>query len=219
MKNCFSTKFAVLAAGLLMSSGVALGHNAGEEGTATTGHLRDSSGHPVKNTGGECWHIAAITPDPECAVQPAAPPPAPVAAPAPAPVAPAPVAKPAPQAVKQKVTLQADALFDFNKAVLKPEGKKAIDQALETRAKQNYTIESVLATGHTDGIGTDSYNDKLSLRRAQAVKDYMASKGLEANKITVEGKGKRQPVAENKTKQGRSKNRRVDIEFTGFQGS
>src|SRR4051812_8237256 len=115
MKNCFSTKCVMLAAGLLVGSGVAFGHNAGEVGTATSGYLRSANNHPVKDSYGECWKLGASAADADCEVKPAPPPPpAPVAVPAPVP-APA----PAPQPVKQKVSLEADALFDFNKAILK----------------------------------------------------------------------------------------------------
>ena len=75
----------------------------------------------------------------------------------------------------------------------------------------------VIATGHTDSIGTDEYNQKLSERRAAAVKDYLVSKGMPAAKITTIGKGESQPVATNKTAEGRQKNRRVDIEFKGVK--
>lgn len=192
----------------------------GEVGSATPGHLRDSGNYPVRDAEKECINLGySVGPDHpkappgDCTVQPPPPPPppAPVAEPAPPPPPP-----PAPKPVKQKITLQADALFDFDKATLKPGGKASIDEALATKAKENITIETILATGHTDSIGTDAYNDKLSLRRAQAVKDYMVSQGVDASHITVEGKGKRQPVASNKTKEGRAKNRRVEIEFNGF---
>jgi OOP family OmpA-OmpF porin len=64
-------------------------------------------------------------------------------------------------------------------------------------------------------VGTDAYNDKLSLRRAEAVKAYLLSKGVEANRVYTEGKGEKQPVADNKTAEGRAKNRRVEIEVVG----
>jgi OmpA-OmpF porin, OOP family len=76
-------------------------------------------------------------------------------------------------------------------------------------------VEMVIATGHTDSRGTDAYNQKLSERRAQTVKEYMVSQGIPAAKITIAGKGETQPVATNNTDAGRAKNRRVDIEFKG----
>jgi OOP family OmpA-OmpF porin len=143
---------------------------------------------------------------PAAPAQPAEP-----ARPAPTP-APEP-ARPAPSSVRQSVVIQADALFDFDKSVVRPDGKRAIDEAL---SKLNgVDIEMVIATGHTDSIGTAAYNQRLSERRANAVKEYLVSKGIAASKITTIGKGKTQPVATNKTAEGRQKNRRVDIEFKG----
>jgi OOP family OmpA-OmpF porin len=126
-----------------------------------------------------------------------------------------PAAKPAPASVKQAVVIQADALFDFDKSVVRADGAKSIDAALAKLAGIN--VEMVIATGHTDSVGTDAYNQKLSERRAAAVKTYLVSKGIAASKVTILGKGESQPVATNKTKDGRQKNRRVDIEFKGVK--
>jgi OOP family OmpA-OmpF porin len=116
-------------------------------------------------------------------------------------------------AVSSKVTYNADALFDFDKSVLKPEAKASLDSLIGKI--KNLTLEVVIAVGHTDAIGTVAYNQKLSVRRANAVKQYLVSKGIEQNRVYVEGKGKSQPVADNKTKEGRAKNRRVEIEVVG----
>jgi len=150
------------------------------------------------------------------------PAPAPVPAPAtPAPApAPAPVVKPeppkpapAPKPVAEKVTLAADVLFDFDKSVIKPDGKSKLDDlAQKVRA---INLEVVIAIGHADSIGSDAYNQKLSVRRAESVKAYLVSKGVEPNRIYTEGKGEKQPVASNKSKDGRAKNRRVEIEVIG----
>ncbi len=112
-----------------------------------------------------------------------------------------------------KVTLNADALFDFDKSVLKPAAKASLD-SLVGKVK-SLTLEVIVAVGHTDSIGTDAYNQKLSIRRAESVKKYLVSKGIPANRVYVEGKGESQPVADNKTKEGRAKNRRVQIEAIG----
>ncbi|MCA3178736.1 MAG: OmpA family protein, partial [Burkholderiales bacterium] len=112
-----------------------------------------------------------------------------------------------------KVTFAADTFFDFDKYVLKPEGKAKLDD-LASKIK-DITLEVIIAVGHTDWIGTYEYNEKLSLRRAEAVKAYMVSKGIEANRIYTEGKGEKQPVADNRTAEGRAKNRRVEIEVVG----
>ena len=112
-----------------------------------------------------------------------------------------------------KVTLNADALFDFDKSVIKPAAKASLD-SLAGKVK-SLTLEVIVAVGHTDSIGTDAYNQKLSIRRAEAVKKYLVSQGIEAKRIYVEGKGESQPVADNKTAEGRAKNRRVQIEAIG----
>jgi OOP family OmpA-OmpF porin len=145
-----------------------------------------------------------------------APMPAPVAAPAPAPVVvppPAPVAPPAPVPVSEKVSFAAEALFDFDKSVVKPEGKAALDDLLAKQ--QGMNTEVMVTVGHTDAIGSDAYNDKLSQRRAEAVKAYIVSKGIDGSRVFTEGKGESQPVADNKSSEGRAKNRRVTVEVVG----
>jgi OOP family OmpA-OmpF porin len=169
-----------------------------------------------------CWRDANWTPataavgcDGALVVQ--APAPAPVAAPpvvAPPPPPPAPAPQP-PAATK--VTYAADAFFDFDKAVLKPEGKAKLDDLVEK--VKGINLEVIIAVGHTDSVGTDTYNQKLSVRRAEAVKAYLVSKGIEKNRVYTEGKGEKQPVADNKTAEGRAKNRRVEIEVVGTRSS
>ena len=117
------------------------------------------------------------------------------------------------QTTASKVTYAADAFFDFDKAVLKPEGKAKLDDLVGKI--QGITLEVIIAVGHTDSVGTDTYNQKLSVRRAEAVKAYLVSKGIEKNRVYTEGKGEKQPVADNKTAEGRAKNRRVEIEVVG----
>ncbi|MDD2918420.1 outer membrane protein OmpA [Rhodoferax sp.] len=186
---------------------------------------RSVDGQPVMNGTNElCWRNAFWTPAtayPGCdgsilkplpvVAPPPAPAPAPIAAPAPV-AAPAPAPAPAPVAAA-KVTYAADAFFDFDKSVLKPEGKAKLDD-LVAKVK-GINLEVVIAVGHTDATGPDGYNQKLSVRRSEAVKAYLVSKGIEKNRIYTEGKGEAQPVADNKTKEGRSKNRRVEVEVVG----
>ena len=165
-----------------------------------------------------CWRDASWTPAtaaPGCDGALAAP----AAAPAPAaPAAAAPAAKPAPApAMATKVTYAADAFFDFDKAVLKPAGKAKLDD-LVSKVK-GINLEVIIAVGHTDSVGSDAYNQKLSVRRSEAVKAYLVSKGIEKNRVYTEGKGEKQPVADNKTKEGRAKNRRVEIEVVGTRSS
>jgi len=116
-----------------------------------------------------------------------------------------------------KVTYAADAFFDFDKAVLKPEGKAKLDD-LVGKVK-GINLEVIIAVGHTDAVGTDGYNQGLSVRRSEAVKAYLVSKGIEKNRVYTEGKGEKQPVADNKTTEGRAKNRRVEIEVVGTRAN
>lgn len=185
-----------------------------------TPNVTDAAGTPVRDASGNCVQSSGIS-HPDCMPKKAAEPAKPAAPATPAaPSTPAAPAKPAdapkaPASVKQAITIQAEALFDFDKAVLKPEGKKSLDEAVAKLA--GIDLEVIIATGHTDSIGTEAYNQKLSERRANAVKDYLVSKGVAGNKITTLGKGETQPVATNKTSDGRSKNRRVEVEFKGVK--
>ena len=220
MKNLKSLAFA------LTLMGFAAATSANDVGNWTS-----SAGEVWKNTPGECWRTGfwtpanalpgcdgAITEKPKAMVQPdpvyptpeVNPEPVPAAAPAPAP-APAPAAAAA--AVSSKVTYAADAFFDFDKSVIKPEGKAKLDDLVGKVKAIN--LEVIIAVGHTDSVGSDAYNQKLSLRRSQAVKAYLVSKGIDKTRIYTEGKGEKQPVADNKTKEGRAKNRRVEIEVVG----
>lgn len=161
----------------------------------TPGYLTDSSGKIWKNSYGECWKSGMWTPDmaiPECdpslikkeepkKVVEAEP------MPAPAPVGPD---KPA----FEKITLQAETLFAFDKAVIHPEGKQHLNDEVVTKMKQYPQVEAILVTGHADRIGTDAYNQNLSERRAAAVKDYLVGQGIESSRIQTAAKGESEPV-------------------------
>jgi len=152
----------------------------------------------------------APAPEPKAAPAPAVVA-APAPAPAPAPVVAAPAAKPALGPVK--MSFAADAFFDFDKSLLKAEGKAKLKDLV---AKiQNISLEVVIAVGHTDSVGTDAYNQKLSERRAEAVKAFLVSLGVPKNRIYTEGKGESAPAADNQTAAGRAKNRRVEVEVVG----
>ena len=152
--------------------------------------------------------------------------PAAAPAPAPAPVAtPKPEApKPPPKPVAEKVTFSTDVLFDFDRTVIKPDGQKKLDE-LQGRMR-GVSVEVVIAIGHADRLGSDAYNQRLSVGRADAVKAYLASKGTEQNRVYTEGKGNKQPVSGDKCK-GMGSNRspklieclqpdrRVEIEVIG----
>ena len=200
---------------LLTGSVTALALASGSVMAGNYPNVTDAQGNPVRDASGACVQTSGIK-HADCQPKKAPPPPPPKKeAPKPAPPPPPPPPKPAPKSVKQSVVIQADALFDFDKSVVRPDGKKSIDAAIAKL--KGVDVEMVIATGHTDSIGTDAYNQKLSERRAAAVKDYMVSKGIPAAKITTIGKGESQPVATNKTAEGRQKNRRVDIEFKGVK--
>jgi OmpA-OmpF porin, OOP family len=178
--------------------------------------------------GNLCWRQGFWTPqmaiaqcDPDLVPKPAPPPPAAAPTPPPPPPAPAPAPAPAPQV--QKITLASKALFDFDKAVLKPEGKAAIDSEIISKLNQVQRLELVLVTGHTDRIGSQQYNQRLSERRADAVRDYLVSKGVPRDKIETLGMGKTQPVPGVVCNQKALKaliaclapNRRVEVEVKG----
>ena len=197
-------------------------------GAQSVDNWRNASGDVWKNSTGLCWRDANWTPATAavgCDGAIVAPAPVVVVAPKPAPApAPAPVvpkAAPAPVVVAPpvatKVTYAADAFFDFDKSVLKAEGKAKLDD-LVGKVK-GINLEVIIAVGHTDSVGADAYNQKLSVKRSEAVKAYLVTKGIEKNRVYTEGKGEKQSVADNKTSEGRAKNRRVEIEVVGTRAN
>ncbi len=115
--------------------------------------------------------------------------------------------------ISEKVTLDTDTYFDFDKATLKPEGRHKLDSLASRLAALK--LEVVVATGHTDWTGTATYNQRLSERRAQSVKNYLVQKGVPRDRIFTEGKGETQPMVSNTTRAGRAENRRVEVELVG----
>jgi len=174
-------------------------------GAQSVDNWRNGTGeHAWKNGSNElCWRNANWTPANAVAACDGA-----IAAPKAAAPAPAPA-----PAAATKVTYAADTFFDFDKSVLKADGKAKLDD-LAGKVKA-INLEVIIAVGHTDSVGADAYNQKLSVKRADAVKAYLVTKGIEKNRVYTEGKGEKQPVADNKTDAGRSKNRRVEIEVVG----
>ena len=210
MKKLNRVAIAIAAAALATVAGAQEIHN-----------WKSSGGDVWKNSVGQCWRDASWTPAtaaPGCdgAIVPPAPAPAPVGAPKAAPAA-APKPAPVAPAVASKVTYAADAFFDFDKAVLKPAGKAKLDD-LVGKVK-GINLEVIIAVGHTDSVGADPYNQALSIKRSEAVKAYLVTKGIEKSRVYTEGKGEKQPVADNKTSEGRSKNRRVEIEVVGTRST
>lgn len=108
-------------------------------------------------------------------------------------------------------TVSAHALFDFDKSILKEQGKAELHKLSDLIRNQGLTVGDIDVVGHTDSVGSDEYNQRLSIRRATAVRNYMVSQGVNGGIIDVIGMGERQPVASNDTDAGRAMNRRVDI--------
>jgi OOP family OmpA-OmpF porin len=195
--------------------------------TRNQGYLVDTNGTIVPTaTTDMCWRDSDWTParsvepcDPVKRVEAPAPRLAAVTPPQPAP-------QPAPaKMLPQKINFSADALFDFDKAVLKPEGKAMLDNLARDLNGAQYEV--IVATGHTDRFGSNEYNQKLSERRSQTVKDYLVSRDIPANRIDAEAKGETQPVTKADDCLGAKSakviaclqpDRRVDVEVTGTKG-
>src|SRR5213593_3084608 len=116
---------------------------------------------------------------------------------------------PPPPAKGTKIATVGSANFDFDKAQLKPSGRDVLDGAVKT-LRDNPSLH-VVVEGHTDSVGSDSYNHKLSERRAKAVRDYLVREGIDPSRITTRGYGKSRPVASNDTAEGRAQNRRAEV--------
>jgi OOP family OmpA-OmpF porin len=206
--------------GLFAAAGAAQGQTAGERV-----YVIDQRGEVVMSGAGLCWRTGFWTPA-AAAKDPAGCKcdkdllPKEVCEPMIAKAAPA--AAPAAKPSGDKITVAADALFDFNKATLRPEGKAKLDEVVAKAGA--IKLEVIIAVGHTDRIGSDAYNQKLSERRAAAVKQYLVSKGIDANRVYTEGKGKKNPVTKPDQCLGKTSpkvikclqpDRRVDIELIG----
>jgi len=203
MKNLsLNVLMAAVASSALMAN-IAVAHEGGKAGA---GNLGDSAKHIVTDGSGNCvrtssWskNTAVKACDPELFPEPVA------EVVAPPPVAPAP-----PPVAYETVTLSAGALFDFDSASLKAEGKQQLDD-VASKITSNGKVESVSIVGHTDSTGPESYNQQLSLRRATSVRDYLASHGVDSSMMSISGMGESSPVADNSTRAGRAQNRRVEV--------
>jgi OOP family OmpA-OmpF porin len=226
----FASSALLAGCGVLNTSAPAGGRVVAANGGTVLDNWTNGTGEYVWRNGTNelCWRDANWTPATAAvgcdgalvraaAVTPPPPPPAPAPAVVPPPPPPPPPAPAPAPAAATKVTYAADAFFDFDKSVLKPEGKAKLDDLIGKI--QGINLEVIIAVGHTDSVGTDSYNQRLSVRRAEAVKAYLVSKGIEKNRVYTEGKGEKQPVADNRTAEGRAKNRRVEIEVVGTRAA
>lgn len=212
-------KHSLLLATLLGLSAAAFAQTKGIDTKGTVGYVIDQRGYVAKSGTGLCWRTGFWTPamaieecDPDLVKKDAA------AAAKPAAAAAAAGAKP----TASKVTLSADALFDFNKATLRDEGKAKLDKLAGDI--KGIKLEVIIAVGHADRFGSDAYNQKLSEKRAEAVKAYLVGKGVEPNRVYTEGKGKKQPVTKPDQCKGPKSakvidclqpDRRVEIEVIG----
>lgn len=115
----------------------------------------------------------------------------------------------------ENVSVRATAHFDFDRASIRPADRDAM--LAEVARMKDVTWQTVQATGHTDSIGQTTYNAQLSSRRAEAVKSYLVGKGLDASMIKTQGRSETAPVADNRSGDGRAKNRRTEIEFRGVR--
>lgn len=228
MTYSFTKKQMSLAVSCALALGVVSGAAMAETNPADRAYVTDQRNLVVKSGSGLCWHssygpppASTIECDPNFV-------PAPVAQavkPTPQPLVVAAVTpKPAPKPVTERVTLDADTLFDFDKAVLRPAGREALD---EFAGKiKDINPEMIMAVGHADRFGSEDYNQRLSEQRVAAVKTYLVSKGIEPNRMHTEGKGEMQPVTKTGECHG-SKNakviaclqpdRRVEVEVVGSQ--
>lgn len=175
-----------------------------EGGMVNDAYVGDSKGHVVTDGSGDCvrtssWSDGKMIEG--CGLVAA------VAEPAPVPV---------PKAVSETVSLSAETLFDHDKSVVKDAGKAKLDDFAARLSTLN-TVESVNIVGHTDSSGSDAYNQALSMRRANSVKNYLLDKGVSSSVMSTSGMGESQPVASNATREGRAQNRRVEVSFTGTE--
>lgn len=202
MHNCCGAVVMMTSLSLLWVPALSPAHDAGMH---NAGHVGQASGHLVTDGYGRCVTTSAWTE--AMALQDCGAKPAPVKA--------AVIAKAEPKSVTETLRLNAGALFDTDKADIKPAGRNELDAFLSKLNGKN--VRSISVTGHTDDRGADAHNRTLSERRAEAVKSYLARGGVDVGKISTRGEGESNPIADNNTTNGRAQNRRVEIEVSVLQ--
>jgi OOP family OmpA-OmpF porin len=223
MTNVFTKRQIGLAVSCAIGLGMTGSVMAAEINPVDTGYLTDQRTTVVRSDFGLCWHTgtgpAVSTVECDGRVVPA--PAAKVVEPAPKPMALA-AAAPAPKPAIQRVTLDADALFDFDKAVLRPAGRLALDDFVGKI--QGINPDMINAIGYTDRFGSEAYNQRLSEKRVESVKTYLVSKGIAADRVHTEGRGESQPITKAGECEGAKSakvvaclqpDRRVEIEVIG----
>ena len=165
---------------------------------SATEDLTSRGGDLVKNRWGECVTVNANKGLRDCGVKAPEPPP------------------PVMETQREVITLGADTYFDFDKSNLKPAGKEALQDLAGQLNQRGANIQKITVVGHTDSKGSDAYNQKLSERRASTVANYLAENGVPSQLIEAYGQGEKNPIATNKTAEGRAQNRRVEVTVDGL---
>jgi OOP family OmpA-OmpF porin len=194
---------------LPLVTALVLGTLAVEANAEISGYWQNQGDDMVRNGSGTCVRTGNWTP--ELATAKCDPDLMPKTAAAPADPVPEARVAAAPMPVTEKVAMEADALFDTDKSDIKLKGKEALDEVVRKLDLAGAELGLIVSTGHTDSTGRVEYNEDLSLRRAEAVKAYLISKGVDSNHIKTAGAGESQPFADNATAEGRAENRRVEI--------
>lgn len=212
-------KTQLILAAFAVSVAAPLSVMAADQQSKNQGYLVDAPDSAIVMSGyGLCWHTSAWNTSQNSEICDPSMKPVAVAPQAPVVVAALPAAKPVPQ----KISFSGDALFAFDKAELKPEGKVMLDDLASQLNGASY--DNIIATGHTDRFGSTQYNQKLSERRAETVKNYLVGKNVQAAQIDAAGKGETQPVTLADACQGAKTakvvaclqpDRRVDVEMIG----
>jgi OOP family OmpA-OmpF porin len=190
--------------GVVLSAVLATGSAFAEDRIAP-GYAEDSTSNVVTTGSGDCLHTGSWT-EADAVI---------VGCDGVILNAPVVVIKGAPSGLVGAIVIPTAALFDFDKAVLKEEGKIAIEEYRKQLRPELSEAHEGIIIGHTDSVGDADYNIGLSMRRAEAVSAYLVSTGVDAAKLRELGRGETDPIASNDTKEGQAENRRVEIVVIG----